>query len=735
MSDFVTQTQSIMPRLDVSLASHVLVHRITSSRSIRLYLGGRGKSGWLLETVTQPPADDPKRIQWDIDNCTLLGWLFNSIEEHIYNEALGFTVAKFFRYFQSCWKELAQYEPLSDFPTVAAPIMSACLARQHTYQFLIGLKPEFESLYFQILNTSPMPSLYEAIATIDNEECRRRLIQPVTPLLSFVPASSSVSDQMALASKFSSRASSSKVICHHCGAAGHVQARCFKLHPGLKQRFARTRPSGHPHTAIIADTSSTPQPIHSDLTSKKIFGRGFERDGLYYFGDPNTFPSYHLWPASNYQLTCTYTPEQNGIVEHKNCHIIAPLPDVSLSARLVPIIDSFAPSSSSVSAPESPPPLQTYSRRPRAQPPPLLICLLLLFLAKLKSWVAALQTKMAALEYNHTWDLVSLPSDETTVGCKWVFIVKYLVDGIMDRYKARLVAKSFTQVPGKDFGATFAPVAKLTTIHPPPEFQAKEEYAGKVCRLRKSLYGLKQSPRAWFHRFSSVILSIDFIECHSDHTCFIRHQPNGQCIILLAYVDDIILTGDDSIGIAKDLGLLKYFLGIEVARSHSGIPLSQRKYTLDLLRDTGMIECKPASTPMDPNLKLSTESDYVGSLTDRRSTSGVLHFPWYLSSIMEKQKPSTMAHGTCELLWLWSILTELRFEENNSSKLFRDNKSAILLASDSVLHERTKHIEIDIHFIREKVRAGIVSPSFVPSSDQTADIHQICRTIPTSIFH
>ncbi|GMP87814.1 hypothetical protein CsSME_00040035 [Camellia sinensis var. sinensis] len=81
-----------------------------------------------------------------------------------------------------------------------------------------------------------------------------------------------------------------------------------------------------------------------------------------------------------------------------------------------------------------------------------------------------------------------------------------------------------------------------------------------------------------------------------------------------------------------------------------------------------------------------------------------------------------MAHGICELLWLWSILTELGFEENNSSKLFCDNKSTILLASDSLLHKRTKHIEVDIHFIREKVRVGIVCPSFVPSSDKTADI-------------
>ena len=81
-----------------------------------------------------------------------------------------------------------------------------------------------------------------------------------------------------------------------------------------------------------------------------------------------------------------------------------------------------------------------------------------------------------------------------------------------------------------------------------------------------------------------------------------------------------------------------------------------------------------------------------------------------------------MAQGTCEILWLRSILQELGFPVSEPSTLFCDNKSAIMLASDSVLHERTKHIEVDIHFIREKVRSGIVSPYFVPSSDQTADV-------------
>ena len=79
-------------------------------------------------------------------------------------------------------------------------------------------------------------------------------------------------------------------------------------------------------------------------------------------------------------------------------------------------------------------------------------------------WVTTMQAEMDALQANQTWELVPLPSGEKTVGYKWVFTVKYLADGSINRYKARLVAKGFTQIPGKDFGATFTPVVKLTSV-------------------------------------------------------------------------------------------------------------------------------------------------------------------------------------------------------------------------------------------------------------------------------
>ena len=90
---------------------------------------------------------------------------------------MGLSVADYFGFLQSHWEELTQYEPLSDFPAATATIVSQRLARQHTYQFLMGLKSEYESLRIQILNTSPLPSLYEAFAIIDGNERRHRLIQ------------------------------------------------------------------------------------------------------------------------------------------------------------------------------------------------------------------------------------------------------------------------------------------------------------------------------------------------------------------------------------------------------------------------------------------------------------------------------------------------------------------------------------------------------------------------------
>ena len=137
-----------------------------------------------------------------------------------------------------------------------------------------------------------------------------------------------------------------------------------------------------------------------------------------------------------------------------------------------------------------------------------------------------------------------------------------------------------------------------------------------VCKLKKVLYGFKQSPWAWFGRFAGVMLAMGYKQKQGDHTLFIKHSSAEGVTALLVYVDDIIVTGDDvkekqslSQCLAtefeiKALRRLKYFLGIEVAHSKLGIFISQQKYVTDLLKETSKTACNPASTPMDPNLKL-----------------------------------------------------------------------------------------------------------------------------------
>ena len=137
-----------------------------------------------------------------------------------------------------------------------------------------------------------------------------------------------------------------------------------------------------------------------------------------------------------------------------------------------------------------------------------------------------------------------------------------------------------------------------------------------MCKLRRSLYGLKQSPRAWFGCYNSVVQEFGMLRSTTDHSVFYHHNSSGQCIYLVVDVDNIVITDSDQDGIqklkqhlcshfqTKDLGKLKYFLGIEIAQSNSGVVLSQRKYALGVLEETGMLDYKPVDTPMDPKVKL-----------------------------------------------------------------------------------------------------------------------------------
>ncbi|GJX04158.1 ribonuclease H-like domain-containing protein, partial [Tanacetum coccineum] len=282
------------------------------------------------------------------------------------------------------------------------------------------------------------------------------------------------------------------------------------------------------------------------------------------------------------------------------------------------------------------------------------------------NWHFAMRDEYNALIKNSTWTLVPRPPDVNVVRCMWIFRHKYLADGRLSRYKARLVANGSTQLEGVDVDETFSPIVKPGTIrtvlslaasrhwpdvknaflhedlsetvymHQPPGFR-DFTHLDYVCLLQHSLYGLKQAPRAWFQRFASYITRVRFHHSRCDSSLFIFHQGEDTAYLLL-YVDDIVLTASSSDLLHRiisslnqefamtDLGSLNYFLGVSVTRDSSGMFLSQKKYAVEILDRAGMVHCNPIRTPVDTESKLGTTGDVVSDLTLYRSLAGSLQY-------------------------------------------------------------------------------------------------------------
>ncbi len=229
-------------------------------------------------------------------------------------------------------------------------------------------------------------------------------------------------------------------------------------------------------------------------------------------------------------------------------------------------------------------------------------------------WDNAMDEEMAALDANATWELLALPKDKKAIGCKWVYKVKHNANGSVSRYKARLVAKGYAQTYGIDYEETYSPVAKMTTVRAiiamvatkgwslhqmdvkndflhgdlreevymeqPPGY-VDQTRPNLVCRLKKALYSLKQTLRAWLDKIGQYLITSGFQTSNVDFSLYVKKTDHGIVVIVI-YVDDLIITRDNDADIfdlkkllkqkfeMKDLGELRYFFGIEVIQSPKG---------------------------------------------------------------------------------------------------------------------------------------------------------------------
>ncbi|CAL8132939.1 unnamed protein product [Prunus armeniaca] len=247
------------------------------------------------------------------------------------------------------------------------------------------------------------------------------------------------------------------------------------------------------------------------------------------------------------------------------------------------------------------------------------------------------------IEKNNTWELVDRPFDKLVIGVKWVYKVKLNLDGTVQKNKAGLVAKGYSQKPGIDYNEAFAPVARLDTIRTlialaaqkewslyqldvksaflngilkeevyveQPQGYVQESKETKVYRLNKALYGLKQAPRAWYDEIDAYFNTAGFKKSLSEATLYIKTNDTS---------DDIIYTGSCPKlleGFKQDmmqhyemtyLGLLHHFLGMGVVQTDKHIFIHQKKYAMKLLEKFGMRDCKSVAIPLVVNKKLCKE--------------------------------------------------------------------------------------------------------------------------------
>ncbi|KAG8490916.1 hypothetical protein CXB51_014727 [Gossypium anomalum] len=411
--------------------------------------------------------------------------------------------------------------------------------------------------------------------------------------------------------------------------------------------------------------------------------------------------------------------------------------------------------------------------------------------AKNKSWKKAMKVELEMIHKNDTWNLVDRPDHKKVIGVTWVFRAKYNADGSLNKYKARLVVKGYARLD--TIKLLFALAAqKQWRIHQldvksaflngflkeeifieqPEGFKVPGE-EDKVYKLKKALYGLKQAPRAWYDRVDEYLSKLRFEKSVSEPTLFIKKSENETLLIVSLYVDNLLVTGRKRELIDEfkmqmqevfemiDLGVMTYFLSMEVNQSDQGIFISQHAFALKILNRFCMSNCKTVSTLVAQGEKLTScgnqerfdEKEYqslVGCLLYLIATRpdimyaisllsrfmhycDVVHFKAakrvlsYLKGTLnhgvnfEKAKELKLI-GYSDSDWAGKLLYDLNEEQVEATEIKVDNQSAVAIAKNPVFHGKTKNFKIKYHFVREAELSKQINLVHCCSEVQLADI-------------
>eukprot|EP00253_Pinus_taeda_P017403 PITA_17403 len=390
-------------------------------------------------------------------------------------------------------------------------------------------------------------------------------------------------------------------------------------------------------------------------------------------------------------------------------------------------------------------------------------------------WVDAMVEEYDSIIRNSVWDVIPRPQGKLVVSSKWLYKVKQVADGSVEKHKASFVARGFSQVEGINYDETFGLVPRYSSIKSmlalsaqmgwkihqmdvkttflngkieeevyieQPEGFETFNHESHVCRLKRAFDGLKQAPRAWYTKIDRYFTRLGFTKSEADVNLY-HIMVEGKPLIVFLYVDDQILTG---------------------------------KYANEILKRFHMEKCNPMQIPLAGNWRkedatsgevvativywqlvgslmylVNTRSDLCFAVnqlsqamvhrtklfwspSDRKSTYGGIFnlgstaVSWYsrkqrsvvLSSAEAKYMVASQA--ACEAIWMQKILLGFFGQRMDPTVIYRNNQSCIKLSKKSIFHDRSKHIDIRYHHLRDCVVKRIMLLLYVSTKEQDVDI-------------